>query len=170
MFAVDELPSFDPDGNKEYANVPILRYKRALNQDGYVGGIYAARQFGSHLNFVTGVDGLLRVNESSTLGYHGLASHTKQDAFTAGVSGHAIGANYARSTRNIDYSLVAKDIAEDFQAETGFITRAGLSQFSGLLRPKFYPGASFLQRIDAELFTAQTRDRFYDLWETFNHI
>ena len=170
MFAVDELPTVDAEGNTEYANIPILRYKRALNEDGYVGGIYAARQFGSHLNFATGVDGLLRVNESSTLGYHGLFSYTKQDNLTDEVNGHALGVNYTRSTRNIDYSIVAKDISEDFEAETGFITRTGLTQFSGLLRPKFYPDSPFLQRVDAELFTTQSRDQVYDMWETFNHV
>lgn len=170
MFAVDELPSTSPVGNREYANVPILRYKRVLSEDGYLGGIYAARQFGQHLNFATGVDGLMRMSGSSTLGYHGLLSYTRQDAFTDDVGGHAIGANYARSTRDIDYSVVFKDISEDFRAETGYITRTGVTQISGLLRPKFYPGVDFIQRIDGELFTAQTRDRFYDMWETFNHI
>jgi hypothetical protein len=52
----------------------------------------------------------------------------------------------------------------------GFVTRTGVSQLSGLLRPKLYPDMGVLRRVDIELFSAQTRGKFSDLWETSNHI
>ena len=170
IYAADESADFEQVGNTEYAHVPIIRYKRLLNDDSYVGGIYAARVLGDHLNVVGGVDGLMRVTESSTFGYHGLLSHTNEDSQTDDVAGHALGISYANASRNIDYSFAAKDISENFEAETGFITRTGLTLFSGMVRPKLYTSSSFLQRIDAELFSAQSRDAIYDMWETSNHV
>jgi hypothetical protein len=170
VYAVDALPESDSLPGGEYAHFPILRYKRALSEDSYIGGIYAGRELRDHFNRVLGIDGQLRVTESSTLGYHGLFSQAKEDSPSRRQDGHAIGLHFARGTRDVDYSLVVKDIAEDFRAETGYITRAGILQFSALLRPKLYPASSIVRRIDAELFTAQTRDKFSNLWETFNHI
>lgn len=169
-YAADDVPNFDPAQSTEYAHVPIIRYKRVLDEDAYVGGIYTARVLGNHLNVAGGVDGLLRLSESSTFAYHGLMSNTREDAMTDDVSGHALGLSYDHLSRNIDYRLAAKDISEDFEVETGFITRTGLSLFSGMVRPKFYPSADFLQRVDVELFSAQSRDAIYDMWETSNYV
>ncbi len=169
-YAADELPSFGPAQSTEYAHVPIVRYKRVLDEDAYVGGIYTARGFADHLNVAGGIDGMLRLSESSTFGYHGLMSYTREDMETDDISGHAVGISYTHLSRNIDYGFAAKDIAEDFEAETGFITRTGLMLFSGVVRPKFYPNSSLLQRIDVELFSAQSRDAIYDMWETRNSI
>ncbi|NIM49977.1 MAG: hypothetical protein GTN78_22375, partial [Gemmatimonadales bacterium] len=170
IYAADELPTTDTASGAAYAHFPVLRYKRALSEDSYVGGIYTGRELSNHFNRVLGVDGLFRLTESSTGGFHGMLSRTKADAGSPAVSGHSFGIHYTRGTRNVDYSLVAKEISRDFQVETGFITRTGLLQFSGLLRPKFYPNSRVVRRIDAELFTAQSRDAFSGRWETFNHI
>jgi hypothetical protein len=170
IYAADELTGFDPSGDKEYAHVPIVRYKRLLRDDSYVGGIYTARLFGDHLNVAGGADGVLRLSESSTIGYHGLLSHSREDMQTGDFGGHAVGVFFANASRNVDYGFTAKNVSEDFEAETGFITRTGLALFSGTLRPKFYPSSSLLQRIDVEFFSAQTRDAIYDMWETANHI
>jgi len=170
IYAADELTGADPDADTEYAHVPILRYKRLLQDDSYVGGIYTARVLGDHLNVAGGADGMMRLSESSTFGYHGLLSYTRENNETSDVSGHAVGVSYANATRNVDYSLAAKDVSENFEAETGFITRTGLFFFSGLVRPKFYSSSSFLQRVDVELFSGQSRDAIYDMWETANHI
>jgi hypothetical protein len=170
IYAVDELPEADPLTGDEYAHFPVLRFKRALNEDSYIGGIYAGRELRDHFNRVLGTDGQVRVTESSTLGYHGLLSQVKEDDASPRRDGHAIGLHYARGTRDIDYSLVFKDIAEDFRAEMGYVTRTGVLQLSALLRPKLYPNSDFIRRIDAELFTTQTKDKFSNLWETFNHI
>ncbi|KPK80417.1 MAG: hypothetical protein AMS25_08975 [Gemmatimonas sp. SM23_52] len=170
IYAVDELPDRGPVSGAEYAHFPIVRYKRALSEDSYIGGIYAGRELRDHFNRVLGADGQLRISESSTLGYHALLSQAKQDTLSQRIGGHAIGVHYAHGTRDVDYSLVVKDIAEDFRAEMGYVSRTGILQFSALLRPKLYPASSIVRRIDAELFTAQTRDKFSNLWETFNHI
>jgi hypothetical protein len=170
IYAVDELPDLEPVLTADYAHVPIVRYKRTLSEDSYVGGIYAGREVRQHYNRLAGLDGQIRTSESSLLGFHALLSRAKQDITTAETAGHAVGLNFANGTRDLDYSLVALDVSEEFRAEMGYITRTGILQFSGLLRPKFYPDSDVLRRVDLELFSAQTKDHFYDLWETFNHI
>ena len=168
IYAADELQAEPGSEDPEYAHVPILRYKRALNEDSYVGGIYAGREVGSHYNRVGGMDGFLRVGGASTLGYHAILSQTKEDAESDSESGRALGLHYLYSTRDLDFGLVAKDVSEAFETETGFVWRTGIMQVSGRLRPKFYPDSDFLPRVDVQLFSGQTKDRPSGMWETFN--
>ena len=170
IYAVDELSTTPGSDEPEYAHVPILRYKRALDNDSYIGAIYAGREVGDHYNRVGGVDGQIRIGSASTLGYHGILSGTKEESDVAGESGRALGFHFNRSTRDLDFSLVGKDITEGFQTETGFVWRSGILQFSGRVRPKFYPDSEFFRRVDLEFFTGQTKDRPSDQWETFNQL
>ena len=170
IYAVDQMPPAEPAAEDTYVHFPVLRYKRSLAKDSYLGAIYAGREFSRHFNRVGGLDGQIRTNESSILGFHGLLSRSKTGILSDELDGHSLGANYSHSSRNVDYDIVLNDIAQDFRVEMGYVWRTGVSQVSGLLRPKFYPDGSFLRRIDAELFTAQTLDKFSDMWETFNHI
>jgi hypothetical protein len=172
IYAVDELRTVASSGEPKYAHIPILRYKRALNEDSYVGGIYSGREVGSHYNRVGGVDGQLRVTGASTLGYHAIFSQTTVESdlglSTDTEGGRALGLHYNYSTRDLDFGLVAKDVTEDFKTETGFVWRTGILQFSGRVRPKFYPDSDIFRRVDLELFSGQTKDGPSDQWETFN--
>ncbi|MCJ7627707.1 MAG: carbohydrate binding family 9 domain-containing protein [Longimicrobiales bacterium] len=168
IYSVDELETEPGSGDPEYAHIPILRYKRALDEDSYLGGIYSGREVGSHYNRVGGVDGQLRLTGASTLAYHGILSQTKEDSASASESGRALGVHFLHSTRDLDISLVAKDVSENFKTETGFVWRTGILQVSGQIRPKFYPDSEIFRRVDLELFSGQTKDRFSDQWETFN--
>jgi hypothetical protein len=170
IYAVDELPEPEPVSGAEYAHFPILRYKRTLKEDSYVGGIYAGREMSHRYNRLVGVDGQVRVSDSSMFGFHGLLSRAREDLSTQAVDGHSLSAQYSHGTRDLDYALVVNDVDEDFRAETGYVIRTGILQFSGLLRPKVYPNSNVLRRIDVELFSAQTEDKFSGRWETFNHV
>jgi len=170
IYAVDEIPPVESSSENTYVHFPVLRYKRSLAQDSYLGAIYAGREFSNHFNRVGGLDGQIRTNESSMLGFHGLISRSKAPVLTDESGGHSFGANYSHSSRNVDYDIVLNDISRDFRAEMGYVWRTGISQVGGLFRPKFYPDGAFLRRLDVEAFTAQTRDKFSDMWETFNHI
>jgi hypothetical protein len=170
IYAVDELPEPEPVSGAEYAHFPILRYKRTLSEDSYVGGIFAGREMRHHYNRLAGLDGQLRVSDSSMLGFHGLFSRARESLATQAVDGHSLSAQYSHGTRDLDYSLAVNDVDEDFRAEMGYVIRTGILQFSGLLRPKIYPNSNVLRRIDVELFSAQTEDKFSGRWETFNHV
>ncbi len=170
IYAVDELSPAPESGEPDYAHVPILRYKRALDEDSYIGAIYSGREAGDHYNRVGGVDGLIRLGGASTLAYHGILSSTGEDSEASGESGRALGFHLNRSTRDLDFSLVGKDVTEDFRTETGFVWRTGIVQVSGRVRPKFYPDSEVFRRVDLELFSGQTLDRPSDQWETFNQV
>ncbi len=170
IYTADELQDTEITDEKSYAHNAIVRFKRALSEDSYVGGIYAGRELIGHYNRVLGVDGQLRVSESSLLSFGAIGSQLKQDEATERQDGHTLGVSYSHSTRNMDYILTARDVSEQFRTEMGFVARNGLAQFSGLLRPKLYPESDLVRRIDIELFSAQGRDSYSDMWETFNHV
>jgi len=170
IYAMDELSPEEGSGDPDYAHVPIIRYKRALTDDSYLGGIYSGREAGDEHNRVGGVDGLLRVTGASTLGYHAIFSSTRAGPDEESATGRALGFHYHHSTRDLDFSLVGKDVSEDFQTQTGFVWRTGITQASGRVRPKFYPDSELLRRVDVELFSGYTLDRPSDEWESFNQL
>ncbi|MEK6569753.1 MAG: hypothetical protein AABZ61_00165, partial [Bacteroidota bacterium] len=170
IYAMDELPDDESRLYGNYAHFPILRYKRALDEDSYIGGIYAGRELKNHFNRLLGVDGRLRVTDGSVIEYHGLLSRSKADDTTPEKGGHAIGLRYYYNTRDIDYDFNFKEISENFFPEMGYISRTGILGVTGLVKPKFYPQSEVFRRTDLELFSAQTQDKFSSLWETFNHI
>jgi len=166
--AVDDLPEIESGEDKAYFT--ILRYKHALNQDSYIGGIYAGRELKNGFNRVLGLDGQLRTNQSAMADMHAFLSQTKNDASGSGSTEHAIGLKYSYGTRNLDYNFGIKDISENFRADMGYIIRTGVRQFHALLRHKTYPDSPYIQRIDAEGFTSHTLDKFSGLWETLNYL
>ncbi|MBF8296461.1 MAG: hypothetical protein HW389_3006 [Bacteroidetes bacterium] len=170
FYVMDEVPSDETALYGDYSHFPILRYKRSLTEDSYLGAIYAGRELKDHFNRVLGVDGMLRVTPAGMFQFNGLYSATKTGAASGQTPGHSIGVNYTYGTRDLDYSLSANDISEEFSAESGYITRTGILGFAGLVRPKFYPQASVFQRVSIELVSAQTRDKFASLWETYNYV
>jgi hypothetical protein len=170
IYAADEVQGVDVAEETDYAHNAILRFKRALSEDSYVGGIYAGRELNDHYNRVLGVDGQLRVSESSLLSYGAIGSQLKPDGASQRQDGYTLGLSYNHSTRNVDYGVAARDISEDFNSEMGFVTRTGLLQFSGTLRPRLYPRTEVIRRIDLALSSIQSMDRFSNLWETSNQI
>ena len=168
IYAMDEFP--DPTtGERTYAHVPIVRVKRSLAKDSFIGGIYAGREWKTSYNRVAGMDGQFRITEASLLSMQGLMSKTRVDESQSATDGHVMGLHYGHSTRGLDFSIGFKEISKTFQADMGYIQRTGIRQFSGLFKPKFYPDSKFFRRIDIEWFSAQTRDAFSGLWETYNH-
>ena len=167
IYALDELPEEDPDNNAHFG---IFRYKRALAKDSFIGGFFTGRERTSGFNRVFGLDGQIRLNKSSLFGYHFFGSQTKADESSTQEGGHALGLHYFHNTRNWILQLGLQDIGEDFQTETGYITRTGLTRFrSGLMR-MFYPKSGIIRRIDPMIHSNQIRDKFSNLYETYNSL
>ncbi len=166
MFAMDE----DSQLNGDYALIPVIRYKQAFSDDSYIGGIFTGREVKDHFNRVAGIDGMIRISDGSTIEWNGLLSNTRISNNADLLTGHTFGFRYNYNTRNVYIDLTSKEISENFMTETGYLTRSGVFYFTGLFRPKFYPQSSSIQRIDAEIFSAQIQDKPSSIWETFNHI
>ncbi|OGU61886.1 MAG: hypothetical protein A2V66_13525, partial [Ignavibacteria bacterium RBG_13_36_8] len=168
IYALDEL--LDNSNGENYVHVPFIRYKQALSGDGFIGGVAASREFKNSANRVGGLDAFIRITDSSTLELHGVMTQTKIDSIKFNETGHSLGLKYSGGSRDFDYEFTLRDIAKDFQVDMGYVQRNGVSLGTILLRPKIYPSWEFIQRIDAEVFIAHTRDKFFDMWETFNHV
>jgi hypothetical protein len=175
IVARDEAPIGPTVG--DHTDFGIFRYKRTLTGDSYIGGFFTDRERQDGYNRLAGIDGLFRLNESSTLGYHGFFSRTLWSEDVAEPhepgdishrDGHAVSVEYASTTREMTWEFLALDISKDFRTETGYVNRVGVSTFRAFAAPKFYPSESLIQRIEPEFVSEQTRDSFSGLWETYN--
>lgn len=168
MFAMDRLPSEMVSSSGDYSYVPILRYKRSLSDDSYIGGVFTDREIKNSYDRVIGIDGMLRLTDASTLEWN--AFYSNSNLLQENQAGNALGLVYKYDSRNLFFSFTGKEISENFNAATGYLTRTGIFALTGLVRPKIYPNSSFIQRIDLETFSAQTQDKPSSLWETYNYV
>ncbi|MGD9344407.1 MAG: DUF5916 domain-containing protein [Candidatus Aminicenantes bacterium] len=172
LFSLDESPSYsdDVDRTGKYALFSILRYKRALSEDSYLGAFFSSRDLKNHSNRLIGPDGQIRLSPSSLLGFHLFYSQTQDNAESESFSGHALGLDYLYATRKLDINLAIKEISKNFDTETGYLTRKGLTMITGSLTPRIYPNTKVLQRIDTTIYSSQLKDQFNKIWETYNAL
>jgi len=167
IYALDELADTEEE---DYAHFGIFRYKRALTKDSFIGGFYTGRERKGGFNRVVGTDGQLRINQSSIFGYHIFMSQSKLNEKSSRDDGHALGLHYFYNTRDMILMLGFQDISKDFQTETGYITRTGITRFrSGILR-MFHLSSKVIRRIDPMIHSFQIRDKFSGLYETYNSV
>ncbi len=166
IYAMDELPE-DLDWG-EYAHVGVLRYKRALTKDSYLGGFYTGRERKAGFNRVGGGDGQIRMNEASVLGLHAFFSQSEDDADSSEYNGHALGLNYLYNTRDWFINLRLHELSENFYTETGYVTRTGITRIrAGVIR-MFYPQAGIVQRVDFLLNNQIINDKESNYWENYH--
>jgi len=165
IYALDELAPGSPE---EYAHVTIARYKHALGDDSFIGGVWTGRFEGSRYNIVAGSDGYIRVNPSSFFSYQALAALTKPAGGGDEVEGHALNFLYYYQTRNHLFEVTFQDLGKDFMTETGYLTRNGLSRLKVGFLPMIYPKSRLFLRIDPLFHTINIRDKFSGLFETYN--
>lgn len=170
LYAADRIESEYDSLDNSLAHFPIFRLKYSLTDDSFLGAIYTGRESESAFNRLGGLDGLLRISKGSTIQYNAVLSSNRAEQGEKTQNGYMIAAEFGHDSRNISYSLGGKSISTGFITSTGFINRTGINYFKGLLKPKFYPSAEFIQRIDLEFFTRQAYDIEYKLWETVDHI
>ncbi len=163
IYALDELPNYLEEG--DYANFAILRYKRSLSKDNFSGAFYTGRELEDGYNRVIGADGQTRVTGSSRLGYHAFLSSNKD---TSKTNGHAIGINYYLNSRDWLMNVRLHDISENFQTQTGYVTRTNVTRIrAGVIR-MFYPDSKIIRRIDPLFNNQFIRDKASEQWENFN--
>jgi len=173
ILALDEAPTGAPlwmPGDDRYAGNAILRYKRAVAGDGFLGAFYAGREYGGGSNQVTGADGQVRLTKSSQIGFHGFGSWTKAGEAEAAADGLAIGLDYLYDTRNLGIEVSFHDISRDFQADAGYLMRRGVAGARVSVLPKFYPKSRFFRKVVPNLTAAGSKDLFSGLFETNDAI
>jgi len=165
IYALEEQPDESPN---DYAHVAIVRFKRALTEDSFIGGVWTSRFEGPGHNIVAGLDGSLRLDPSSFFAYQALISQTKPAQQGDSGDGHALGFMYYRSTRNSAFVVSAQDLSGNFETATGYLTRNGLSRLKIGYMPMIYPKSRVFLRIDPIFHSINIRDKFSGLFETEN--
>jgi hypothetical protein len=170
LYAADRIAPEETAQSGDYAHVPLVRLKHALSEDSYLGGIYAGREVRNHFNRLGGVDGMIRTSPAAMVQFSALYSNTKADAASTPRPGHSVAVKYGYGTRDLEYYVSVNDIAEDFAAEMGYVTRCGVTNVAAFVRPKVYPQSAIVPRIAFDFFSGQTYDKFSDQWETYNYV
>ncbi len=170
IFAADESPvtatPYQTGGKSAYFS--IFRFRHALNQDSYLGLFFTDREHEGRFNRMVGPDGMIRLNQSSMLSFHALGSFTRAASGAEREDGHALSLDFYHDTRDWKVRLGLQDLSADFETDTGYLTRTGLTRFRAGVSPLFYPRSQVLRRIAVSLASSQLRDHSYNLWETEN--
>jgi len=165
LYAQDNLPDDTVDEHPDFA---IVRFKHAMKEDSYIGGFYTSRNYGKGYNRVFGADGFYRITPVSTASFHLFGSFTRRNGSDAQNTGHALGLNYNYGTRTLILDLGYQDISDDFEVDTGFITRTGLRRLSAFAMYRIYPKSKFFQRIEPFYWSFHLYDTQDKMVETFN--
>jgi len=176
IFALDEFPgdAAADEGDVERAGrnaaFTILRYKRQMGKDNYLGGFFTNRSFAGDSNSVGGVDGRWRLNNTSFLEYSLLGSLSRAGAAARDDRGHYLGLRYNFNNRHWNVDLGLFDLSDDFRIDTGYVTRTGITMAPAFVQYSAYPRSKFFQRIDTFWWSYHLLDKASDLLETYNHL
>jgi hypothetical protein len=176
IFALDEFPGAAAveEGDSERAGrnaaFTILRYKRQMGKDNYVGGFFTNRSFAGDANSVGGIDGRWRLNNTSFLEYSALGSRSRAGTAAQDDTGHYLGLRYNYSNRHWNVDLGLFDLSNDFRIDTGYVTRTGITMVPAFVQYSAYPKSKFFQRIDTFWWSYHLLDKPSDLFETYNHL
>jgi hypothetical protein len=171
MYAADRIPDKDEKNYGKIAHYPVLRYKRSLMNDSYLGTIVTAVEKENSSNLVYGADGQIRANQSTLFEFFTLLSKTSDTA--SGIidkPGNAFGISLHSEQRNLDWNIGSTHVSEFFITQTGFVQRSGVTCIFGKITPKLYSDSKIFRRFDFGLSTNQTYDNIYDKWETYNSL
>jgi hypothetical protein len=168
VYAMDNVLEPDRSTLGNHIHVPVVRYKRTLSNNSYVGLLFASRELEQTNNRVIGYDEQYRLSESTVLESNGFLSSAKDDPATSSVEGHTFGARYSGDTRSLSYSLNFREVSENFRADMGYITRTGVVNTIEYLNPRIFPDSKFWQKVGFEFTAGQTYDRPSGLWEVSN--
>ncbi len=174
IFALDEFPGqlASEDGDEERAGrnaaFTILRYKRILKGDAFLGGFYTGREFAGRFNRLLGADGRFRLSRASTLEFHAFGSLSRDGSDSESAAGSAVGMRYNYSTRKWYMEFGFNDISKSFRTDVGYVSRVGLTTLPWLVIRNIYPRSNFFQRIEPFYWGYVARDRFSGLYETGN--
>jgi hypothetical protein len=169
LIALDESPRNDPlhePGDDKNAGFAVLRYKKALGDDGYLGAFYTGRDYGREANRVAGADGLVRLSKSSQIGFHGFGSWTREGAEESAATGAALAVDYLHDTRDLGIEAGLYHISSDFRTDVGYLARQGVTGLFGSLTPRIYPKSPVFRKLQPNLSLTLVKDLPSGLLET----
>jgi hypothetical protein len=145
----------DPlSGNDAYFGV--LRINREIGKDNSVGFIYTDRELHTNptsfctappcqvgFNRVGGIDTHIKINQNWQVNAQAVTSETKLNDGTH-QAGPAYQVFLERTSRKIEFNSLYQDISAGFNADTGFVPRNDIRQFSNFVAYTFHPEGKIL--------------------------
>jgi hypothetical protein len=153
------LPQGDPaEGRDRLVNVARAQY--SLGPSNYVGGLYVDSTQAGGFNRVTGADLSWRVHPTQRVSGFLLASHSRAPGSDLSSTAFGGQAGYEYSTRRLVLVGYGEHYDRDFQMQTAFINRVGITSGWGFAEYNFYPGTpAWLRRVSLFSFTQGGHDR-----------
>lgn len=171
LAGLDQSIQSDTEVAAENTFFSILRYKRALKRDNYVGLFYTGIEREGGFNRVTGVDGRFRLGNASLFDFHVLGSWAFHKEAASPVSGLLYGLRYFYNTPAWHIETGVIDVGGDFRTDTGHLGRSNILMFPLIVKYSFTPKRSrFFQRIQPVYWSYHARDKAGNLWETCNYF
>jgi hypothetical protein len=176
IFALDQYPGTvaaeggSPAAAGMDAPFSIVRYKRLLSKDAYLGGFFTSRSFDGASNVLGGLDGRFRLTNTMTMEGFAFNSWSRPQRGGQAVKGEALGVKFNLQSRKSTVHLGAYDIDPNFRTDTGFVTRTGVRMLCGFANYKFYPKSKLFQRIDPYYYFSQIYDIPSGLFESRNYF
>jgi hypothetical protein len=156
-----DLPAGDPDAGKDRL-YNIVRGQYSLGPSNYVGGLVLDAEFAGGFNRVVGADLSWRVSSTQRVSGFVLASDTRAPHASQSRSGVGAVAGYEYSTRRLLLVGYGEHYDRNFEMQTAFINRVGLTSGWGYAELSFYPDKKkypWLMRVQPFSFTQGGRDR-----------
>jgi hypothetical protein len=153
------LPEGDPDAGKDRL-FNIGRAQYSLGPGNYVGGLAIDTEFAGGYNRVLGADLSWRVNDTQRVSGFVLGSSSRAPRASESTAGVGAQAGYEYSTRRLTMLGFAEHYDKDFQMDTAFINRVGITGGWGFVEYNLYPTRAkrWLLRLSPFSFTQGGRD------------
>ena len=158
LLSEDDLKGRDDPSGSDKALFTVLRDRRSLGGDNYVGFLYSGREAGDDYNRVAGVDFSLRTFKDQQFSFYVMANGTKSGEESV-KKGIASAVRYLHSSRRLYFDLLWEHFDTDFNMESAYLTRNGVDKFQFGFVPQFFPkNLLSLQRYDTIIFGQTVRD------------
>ena len=152
------------------ADFGIVRYKRLLKDESYVGGILTAREHDGGYNRVTGVDALWRLSGTMKIEGNAFYGLSKDPNSAEATAAHNADLSWIYDDRNYTFLAGIHDVTTDFRLDTGYIPRDGTTTVNFLGRRAFYFESKLLQKLTVGYWGFVQRDRYFDMNDGRNNI
>jgi Domain of unknown function (DUF5916)/Carbohydrate family 9 binding domain-like len=164
LTALDQSPGRNvPEDDQNFRKDRLFNIARAqysLGPSDYVGGIAIDTEFGAGYNRVLGADVSWRVNSTQRISAFVLGSASKSEVTLESKDGVGAQAGYEYNTRTLTLAAFGEHYDRDFQMDTAFINRVGITGGWGYAQYSFYPARTkhWLLRISPFTFTQGGHD------------
>ncbi len=165
LSALDQSPGRNlPEGHVDTGKdkmYNIVRAQYSLGPSDYLGGIAIDTEFAGGYNRVVGADLSWRANSTQRLSGFAMASSSRDPHASDSRNGVGAQFGYDYSTRKLVLVGYGEHYDRNFQMDTAFINRVGITSGWGYAEYSFYPQKtkSWLLRISPFSFTQGGRDR-----------